>query len=153
MATNLIKETGKAAEELINLLGIKGNTSVEEDKENDALRVQVDAEEAGVLIGHHGETIDAFQFLLAQIVRQRTGEAKRLLVNVGDWREKREETLRNLAQNAADKVRQSGEPYHIYDLSPAERRVVHIELTEEKDIVTESEGEGRERHLVVKPKT
>lgn len=152
MARSLKKEVTKAAGELIDLLGIEAEVGVEEDKENDAFRVQLDTKEAGILIGHHGETIDALQFLLAQIVRQRANETKRILVNVGDWRQKREETLKRLARNAVDKVKQTGEPHHIYDLTPAERRVVHIELSEEKDVVTESEGEGRERHLVVKPK-
>lgn len=153
MAVNLKKEITKATEELIGLLGVEAEVSVEEDKENEAFRVQIDTEEAGILIGHHGETVYALQFLLAQVVRQRTGEASMVLVNVGDWRQKREETLKGLAQNAAEKVRQTEEPYHLYELTSAERRLVHIELSGEKDVVTESEGEGRERHLVVKPKT
>ena len=78
------------------------------------------------------------------------GEAANILVNVGDWKSKREETLRNIAQTAVGKARNTGVAQHIYDLTPAERRFVHILLTDESEIVAESEGEGRERHLVIK---
>lgn len=146
------KELQKAAEELLSLLGIKGEISIEEDKEDDALRVQIEAEEAGVLIGHHGETVGALQLILGQIFHQRTGMWRRVLVNVGDWRERREETLRKLAESVARQAKETGEPQSIFDLSAAERRIVHIALSSDPDIETESEGEGRQRHLVVKPK-
>lgn len=146
------QEIEKIAEELLSLMGIEGEVSSEEDSENDAVRVQFETNSAGILIGHHGETIEAFQLLLGQIAHQRTGEWKRVLVNVGDWRERREETLRGLARQVAAKAKETREPQPIPDLTPAERRVVHMELSEDPEIETESEGEGRARLLVVKPK-
>lgn len=149
---NSQKEIQKIAEELLSLLGVKGEVSVEEDKENEALRVQIETEEAGVLIGHYGETIGALQLLLGQIFRQRSGEWHRVLVNVGDWRERREEKLKKLAESIARQAKETGEAQSIFDLSPAERRIVHLTLSSSPDVETESEGEGKERHLVVKPK-
>lgn len=138
---------------MLGVLGIKAEAQVSQDQENEAYLVEINSNEAGVLIGHHGETISAFQLLLGQIVNQKTGEWARILVNVGDWRQRREETLRALAQTLAAKTKETGEPQHIYDLTPAERRIVHIALAEDPEVTTESEGEGRDRHIVIKPKS
>lgn len=142
----------KTAEKLLSLLGVKANVDVVEDKENEAWRVGIETEDAGVLIGHHGETIGALQLLLGQLVYKKKDVWERILVNVGDWRERREETIRGLARSAAQRAKDSGEPQSLFDLTAAERRIVHLELAEDEDVRTESEGEGRERHLVVKPK-
>lgn len=152
MSKNFLKETEKTAQELLSLMGLTGSMQASEDKANDAVLLQLETEDARVLIGHHGETISAFQMLLGQILRQRTGEWKRILVNVGDWRERREETLRNLARSAASRVKETGDAQPIYDLTPSERRIVHMELSDDSEVTTESEGEGRDRHLVVKPR-
>jgi len=150
-------DTGEArvletAETLLNLLGIKGKVEVAEDKENEALAVNIETEEAGILIGRHGETISAFQVVLGQILQRQTGEWQRVLVDTGDYRTKQQEMLKSMAEQAAERVKQTGNPYTIYDLTSSQRRFVHMILSEDPQIITESEGEGRERHLVVKPR-
>lgn len=140
------------AQTLLDLMGIKGEISISEDKEAEAVVVQIETEEAGILIGRHGETISAFQLILNQIVNRGVENWQRIIVNCGDYRERQEESLRNLALNTADEVKESGEAKSLYDLTPAERRIVHMVLAENPDLVTESEGEGRERHLVVRLK-
>ena len=72
--------------------------------------------------------------------------------NVGDWREKQEEHLRILAKEAAERAKETGNPQPIYNLTPSQRRIVHMELTNDKEVVTESTGEGDERYLVISPK-
>ena len=145
---DLIKST---AEELLSLLGAEGTVTVSEDKENEAYNVDVEAEEAGILIGHHGDTIDALQLVLNQSLFSKL-DGKRVVLNIGNWRERRKETILSLADNIVARVLETGEPQPIYDLTPSERRTVHMHLSENTDIVTESEGEGRDRHLVVKPR-
>jgi spoIIIJ-associated protein len=86
------------------------------------------------------------------IYRQENGEWKRISVNVGDWREKQEEYLSEMAKVTAERAKQTGEPQNLYNLSPSQRRIIHIALSEDKEIETESVGEGEERYLVVKPK-
>lgn len=140
------------AQELLAMLLVEGSVEVTEDKENEVFNVQIETDQAGILIGHRGETLSSFQIILKQIVFNQGLADARLVVNVGDWKDKREETLKAIAQSAVSKVRNMGTPAHIYDLSPADRRFVHILLSEEPEVVTESEGEGRDRHLVVKPK-
>mgnify|MGYP001589884943 CR=1 FL=1 len=147
-----LKEVRSAAGDLLSALGLEAKTEALEDKENAAVVIQLETSDPGILIGHHGETLAALQLVLSQIIKNRTGEWQRLLVNVGDWRERREETLKNLAQSVAERVKQTGEAQPIYDLTAAERRLIHLELADDPEVETESEGEGRERHLLVKPK-
>lgn len=142
----------KKAETLLELLGIKGEVSVSEDLKAEAVVVQIETEEAGILIGRHGETIGAFQLILNQLINRGKENWQRIIVNCGDYRERQEESLRNLAVDIASQVRETGEEKSVYDLTPAERRIVHMVLADEEDLITESEGEGRERHLVVRLK-
>ncbi|MBI2267908.1 MAG: KH domain-containing protein [Candidatus Blackburnbacteria bacterium] len=142
----------EVAQNFLDLVGINGAVRV--SGEEDSYRVQVESDEAGILIGRRGETVAALQLVIKQVVYNRVGknvDKFHLIVNVGDWQERREDVLRSLAMSAVTKVKATNEPCHIYDLSPSERRFVHILLSEDQSVSTESEGEGRDRHLVVKP--
>ncbi|MBI4153624.1 KH domain-containing protein [Candidatus Woesebacteria bacterium] len=153
MKKDLIKEVQKDASRLLVLMGTKAKAKVTQDKENDIFLVNIKTEqEAGLLIGHHGETLTSIQAVLGLMFRQRTGEWKRMLVNVGDWREKQEEYLKEMAGVTAERAKQTGEPQNLYNLSAAQRRVIHMALSEDGEVETESVGEGDERYLVIKPK-
>ena len=153
MKKDLIKDVQKDANELLALMGTKAKAKAEEDKENDVLFVNIKTEEeTGLLIGHHGETLNSLQSVLGLMFRQRTGEWKRMLVNVGDWREKQEEYLKEMARVTAERATQTGEAQNLYNLSASQRRVIHMALSEDKGVETESVGEGDERYLVIKPK-
>jgi len=139
------------ADKLLELMGTKAKAVVSEDKENEALKVNIETEtEAGLLIGRHGETLDALQVILGMMLFQESKEWSRIVVNVGDWREKQEDQLKSLALQAAERARETGEPQSLFNLNASQRRIVHIILSEEKDIETESSGEGKERFLVIK---
>lgn len=144
----------KIAKDLFSLLGSNALIQIEEDKANEAILVKVDAgDETGLLIGKHGETISSIQIILGMMLQKELGEWTRIVVDVGDWREKQEERLRDLANQIAEKAIDSGQPQPVYNLSPSQRRVIHMVLAENKSVNTESEGEGSDRYLVVKPKT
>lgn len=146
------KETiQKITTELLGYLGITGKTVITEEEET--VRVNIETEQSGALIGYHGEGLVSLQLLLNIIVHKKTGEWQKVVVNVGDYREKREEYLKNLALSAANKVRETQRQFFLNDLSSFERRIVHMVLSEEKDIETASEGEGRDRKLVIKLKS
>lgn len=142
--------------ELLDKIGIDGEAHVTEDKNDGGEKVflvDIDAPaEAGLLIGAHGSTLSAIQSFLALGVKQQTGDWVRVVVDIGDWRQKHEEHLTSLAMAAAERARTTGESQHLYNLTPAQRRVVHMVLADEKGIKTESEGEGAARYLVVSPK-
>lgn len=141
------------AQNLLNEMGTEAEAEVSEDKVNDAFVVSIKSEnEAGLLIGNRGKTIEALQIVLGIIYRRKTDEWKRILVNIADWREKEEERLEGLAKQTADRATETGLPQELYNLTPAQRRVVHLALSENPKVSTESKGEGRERYLVVTPK-
>ena len=140
------------AEELVSLMSLSdAKIDVEYDKENEAYVVNVDApDETGLLIGKKGETLASLQVVFGVLLKQKVGEWNRVVVNVGDYREKEEEYLRNLAQSTAQRAKETGEPQSLYNLKSWQRRIVHMALSEDKDLTTESVGEGEERYLVVK---
>jgi spoIIIJ-associated protein len=145
----------KLSNELLSLMSIVGaKTEVGYDKENEAYVVNIEAvEETGLLIGKKGETLASIQLILGVLLKQKVGEWNRVVVNVGDYREKEESYLRNLATATADRAKETGQPQSLYNLKPWQRRIVHMTLSEDKDLITESMGEGEERYLVVKTKS
>ncbi|KKU12406.1 MAG: Single-stranded nucleic acid binding R3H domain protein [Candidatus Woesebacteria bacterium GW2011_GWA1_45_8] len=150
---NKLKEVESLAKELLSLMGISVSPEVSEDKKNEAFLVLLKTEEeAGLLIGRHGQTIEALQAALGMLAKERLGEWVRVIVNVGDWREKQEEHLKTLASSAAERAKLTGEPQPLYNLTPAQRRVIHLALSEDPEVETESLGEDEERYLVVKKK-
>lgn len=148
------KETIKIVEEeaisLLKLLEVEAKVAVKE--EEDVYKVEIETTETGILIGYHGETLYGFQLMLGLICFKKIGEWVRIVVNVGDYRQKREDYLRQLATSKAELARSSGQPQTILGLSSFERRVVHLVISEISDLVSESEGEGEQRTLTIKLK-
>ena len=138
-------------EDLLTRLEIVASVRVDTD-ETDAYRVDIDTEETGLLIGYHGKTLESFQIILGMIIAKALGEWSKVYVNVGDYREKREESLMYMAQRAAERVVESGRPVELPHLSPSERRVIHLTLSGDERVETESTGEGDHRTLIVKLK-
>jgi len=147
-----IKIVKDLSEELLRLLETQAKVEVTSNDEG-AMNVNIDSkEETGLLIGRRGETLTSFQTILSLMVRQKVGEWVRVVVNVGDYREKEEENLQRLAQETAERAKQTGEPQTLYNLNPSQRRLIHITLSNDPEIETESQGEGNERYLVVRSK-
>lgn len=147
-----LKITKDLTKELLRLLGIEAKTEVEEDKENKAIKIQIETPDSGILIGYHGETLSSLQLILGIMVSKKIGEWTRTIVNIGDYRQKREETLRRMALSAAQKAKFSNEPVILPPLTAQERRIIHLTLSGHPDVISESEGEGEGRRVVVKPK-
>jgi spoIIIJ-associated protein len=139
------------AQDLLNRLEVAGVVSVDVD-ESGAFRVHIDTEETGLLIGFHGRTLESFQIILGMIITKQLGQWERVYVNVGDYREKREEALMYMAQRAAERAIATGRPVELAHLSASERRVIHLTLSGDERVTTESFGEGRDRRLVISPK-
>jgi spoIIIJ-associated protein len=134
-------------------MSTKAKGEVSYDKENESFVVNIDAgDETGLLIGKKGETLLSVQTILGFLLKQKVGEWNRILVNVGDYREKEEGYLKDLAASTAQRAKETGEPQNLYNLKAWQRRVIHMVLAEDKEISTESEGEGEDRYLVIKSK-
>ncbi len=106
-------------------------------------------ENLGLLIGRRGETLAALQLLVNLIVSHRTHHRMRIIVDAENYRQRREENLRSLAMRVAQQVRSYRRSIALEAMPPHERRIVHIALSESKDISTESIGEGDERRVVI----
>ncbi len=141
----------QVTEDLLNRLGVTGAVTVDID-ETEAYRVHIETEETGLLIGFHGRTLESLQIILGLLVSKALGAWVKVYVNVGDYREKREEALMLMAQQAADRAITQGRPIELSHLSASERRVVHLTLSGDDRVETESVGEGMSRTLLVKPK-
>lgn len=151
---DLKQTTQEIAEKLLELLEVKAEVSVEtgENEDGKTASIIINPEgEAGLLIGSHGTTLNAIQSFLSLSLKSKTGEWVRIMLDVGEWRQKHNEQLEELAKNSAERARETGEDQHLYNLSPSQRRVVHMALSEQEGIETASEGEGAGRYLVVRP--
>lgn len=149
--TVLVKKT---ATDLLDLLEVAiKEVAVEKGEENQLIaNIAVSEEDSGVLIGYHGENLNAFQYILGQIVNRGREEWTKIFVNINNYRLQREAELRQMAKNAAARAISTGDEIEMPYLTPAERRIIHLELAERSDVSSFSEGEDRVRRLIISPK-
>ena len=139
---------------LLAKMNIPAEGKVEESEEDKHYRVELtpkEKEDLPLLIGYHGQTLNALQVILGLLAFKKFGEFTPLLVEAGDYRKEREAELRRRALEAADKARFLIKEVSFPAMPPFERRIVHMALADESGVRTESKGEGRERHVVVIP--
>jgi spoIIIJ-associated protein len=111
----------------------------------------VPGEGAGLVIGRHGQTLDAIEYLLNRIASHASGAPIRIALDVQGYRERRQESLEQTARRAADKARKTGRPVSLNPMSPRDRRIVHLALSDERGVTSRSQGEGGFRRVVVVP--
>jgi spoIIIJ-associated protein len=150
------EEEGQAAEarglvsRIVTALGVEASVDVDEDK--DAITVTVSGPDVAILIGRHGHTIDAVQYLLNVIQYRAYGEAKKdVVVDAAGYRERRRATLESLADEIAARVKESGEAEELEPMTSVERKIVHLRLKDTAGVATESEGTEPNRYVVVVP--
>ncbi|MGE5553852.1 MAG: RNA-binding cell elongation regulator Jag/EloR [Betaproteobacteria bacterium] len=114
-----------------------------------ATRLAVGGERMGTLIGRRGQTLDALQYLTGLVANRESKAPARFVVDVEGYRDRREATLRRLAEQTANRVKVRGHRVVLEPMSPQERRVIHLALAEDPEIVTYSEGEEPRRRVVV----
>ena len=136
--------------ELFDLLGIKESFEVEETE--DLISINLNTEESGIIIGRHGDTLESLQLILSLIIAKENGEFKRVSLEVGDYKKNREDYLKSLATQTKDRAMSENREISLPNLKPWERRIVHMYLSEDEEVISESIGEGRDRTLVVRPK-
>ncbi len=123
-----------------------------EPEETITLHVEgADEEAMGLLIGRRGETLRSLQFMLNLLVSRRVQRWPQIVVDVGNYRQRRQESLEGLARRMAERVRQSGRPISLEPMAAYERRIVHLALRDDPSIYTESSGEGENRKIVIYP--
>ncbi|HSH31167.1 MAG TPA: R3H domain-containing nucleic acid-binding protein [Candidatus Saccharimonadales bacterium] len=138
-------------EEILTFFGV--NTGVKAQFTGETIELSVDADVTGRLIGHRGETLAALQQLLNAIVRGQTSERVFVSIDIAGYKKARANHLTDKVQLDAKKVLETGEPKYLRPMNAAERRIIHMALADMPEVVTESEGEGMGRRVVIKKKT
>lgn len=147
--TNATACVREVLEEIANGIGIDASVSLTE--EPDGVTAEFVGEDLGLLIGHHGQTIDAIQHLAYRIAFRRCGEPVRVVVDAAGYRERRAVALRAAADQAAEAAVHDRRPVALEAMSALERKVVHEHLKARHDVETYSEGQEPDRRLVVAP--
>jgi len=128
-------------------LGLEIKSDIKDSE--DAIKVNIDGENLGLIIGHKGETLDALQ-LLTSVIVNKTGDYKRIELDVQNYREKRQETLIRLAEKKANDVIKYGKNITLEAMTPYERRIIHTALQENDKVTTVSVGIEPYRKVVIK---
>ena len=136
-------------EEIVDAVGVDAAIEVSEDA--DGVYANLDGEDLGLLIGRHGQTIDAIQHLAYRVAYRGENERKRVTVDAAGYRDRRAALLQQDADEAVDEVLDTGKPVALDAMNAVERRVVHEYLRDRDGIETYSEGDEPDRHLVVAP--
>ena len=149
------KTDGERAVEFLDgmfeLLGITATTELEEGDENENTKINVVTPNTYALIGHRGEMLDALQVLAGAVANTGREEYKRVVVDCEGYREKREETLKRLANKLAEKAVRLGRKLSLEPMTPYERRIIHAALADSTEVKTASEGKEPNRYIVVIP--
>lgn len=139
---------------VLGLLLLEGSYDIQEN--DNGFHVSIETDDAGRLIGYRGESLESLQLLVNQIISRKLGQSeesgfKRVILDVSNWRKQKEEDLAERSKGWAEQVKESGEPMELEPMSPWQRRVVHTIIGDIEGVESESIGEGRDRHLVIKP--
>jgi spoIIIJ-associated protein len=136
--------------ELLDLLRVEGD--VEVVSRSYPLTLNVHGDDLGILIGRHGDTLASLQFMVNLIVGRRMGRWTRVVVDVEEYRQRRERTLRDVAARAAERVRRTRQTVTLEPMPSNERRIVHLTLQGDRFVATHSIGEGDGRKVVISPR-
>lgn len=127
------------------------DAEIEFEEHDDHVRYHIEGPDMGVLIGRHGSTLDALQFLVGVINARKHLVDYRVVIDVEGYRERREQQLQELARRSAARVQREGREVVLSPMSAVDRRVIHLTLADRYDVKTYSEGEEPDRCVVVAP--
>ena len=131
-------------------LTVKLDVNVEDQDNEQTINIDIVGDDMGVLIGKRGQTLDSLQYLTSLIVNKESDDKfSRVRLDTENYRERRQQTLENLAKNIAKKVKRIKKPVALEPMNPYERRIIHSALQDDKYCTTRSEGEEPYRHVVV----
>jgi spoIIIJ-associated protein len=148
--SDLVTEARELVERIVDGIGVVGRIDVEEDEET--ITLSCTGPDLGMLIGRHGQTIDAVQYLAnAVMYRRHPEDRKEVVVDASGYRARRRASLEALAVRSAERAVSDGEPVELEPMTAVERKVVHIRLKEFEGVETTSEGTEPNRFIVVHP--
>ena len=125
--------------------------TVSTTEEDNVITIDIEGEDVGFIIGRRGETLDALQYLACLAANRIDSSYKRVVINTGDYREKREKTLESLGRRLAIKAAKTGRKSSLEPMNPYERRIIHTAVQKVDGATSWSEGENMNRHVVIGP--
>lgn len=128
------------------------NDAFEIVEKEDGVELVLNSEDNGILIGYHGEVLEALQLILSLAISKKLGYFLRVSIEIGEYKKNRSSYLENMAYDAKQRVLSERREVALPNLKSWERRVVHMLFQDDAEVVSESIGEGRERTLVIKPR-
>src|SRR5258706_12361530 len=145
-----ITKAEKITEELLELLGVNAKPilSVGED----IIDINLETEESGILIGYHGETLEAIQLILSLCIARELGAFYRVSVEIGDYKKNRIAYISQIVKKAKQRVLTENQEVTLPNLKAWKRTIVHTLFKDVKEVVSQSSGEGRDRTLSILPK-
>lgn len=143
--------TAEEAKKFLNgvFAGMGLSVTMEKMTNEDRILINLHGKGLGILIGKHGQTLNALQYLTNLAAGRLYRHRYFVLLDVENYRVRREQTLVALARRLAAKVKRNGDPVELEPMEPGERRIIHLALQDDPEVITDSQGEGSARHIVI----
>ena len=132
--------------------GIAASAQIEGRVDAEQIYLTIKGDGSGLLIGRHGQTLDALQYLVGRIVGKQLGDKRMVVVDTEQYRERRRESLERLARHMADKAKATGKAVNLQPMNASDRRIIHLTLKQDRGIETRSEGEGGMKSIRISPR-
>ena len=137
---------------ILDHIGVSAKVAVEPSEEG-SFKATLTGEDLGLVIGYHGEGLSSLQNIVSLLVAKDEGEYKHIRIDINGYRSEREEKIKDIVKNSIDKVRFTLGPVELAPMTAEDRRLVHMEMQDYDDVISESTGEGYNRRVVIKPKS
>ena len=134
---------------LFKAMDVESTITIDYNKEEGVMNIDVAGPDMGILIGKRGQTLDALQYLISLFVNKKSESYIRVKLDTENYRQRRKDTLENLAKNIAFRVKRSRRSFTLEPMNPYERRIIHSALQNDNYVATKSEGEEPYRKVVV----
>ncbi len=146
--------TSEVLESLMSMMGVDATLTLKQlyNESLDGPVFEIEGDDAGLLIGRKGETLNTIQFMVKYIVSHKVGDRVNLMIDVEGYQERRRQALANMARRVAGRVADTGRSIALEPMPPSERRIVHLSLSDHPDVTTESMGVGETRQVVIQLK-
>ncbi len=150
-----ISDIKSIIKEILNYMNIEGEVDIKEESDT-KIYINISTEDSGVLIGKKGNTLEALQFIISLIASKKFNNntidedtERYIILDVDGYRDRREETLKHMARQAAQQAKRTRRTVSLNPMSPYERRIIHLELQNDQDVETKSDGEPPYRSVKI----
>ena len=147
--SNLIDDTLEFLDKMFAAMNMEVKSTIDYNEENRTMNIDFAGDDMGILIGKRGQTLDSLQYLTNRVANKMQDGYVRVKLDTENYRQRRKETLENLAKNIAHKVKRTKKAVSLEPMNPYERRIIHSALQSDRYVSTHSEGEEPYRRVVV----